>query len=142
MRQLIRISPEHPSLTSWLAQNQQAGVPFDLACTRWDEHRQAEIWSNMDFQVIVYHGHLGEFNPQQLINLVWLSIRRQNGKPVIRWTDLQEIKNQLVGPECELVQLLPAESRKVDMVNQYHLVGWSDPDYSFPFGFKNREVKP
>jgi hypothetical protein len=34
------------------------------------------------------------------------------------WRDLQRIKNQLVGPECEAVELYPAESRKVDTANQ------------------------
>lgn len=37
------------------------------------------------------------------------------------WRDLQRIKNELVGPEREAVELYPAESRVVDTSNEYHL---------------------
>jgi len=36
--------------------------------------------------------------------------------------------------------LYPAESRRVDTSNQYHLWVMKDPMFKFPFGFKERMV--
>lgn len=63
-----------------------------------------------------------------------LSIKRNDRKPVHDWRDLQRIKNELVGPEAEAVELYPAESRLVDAANQYHLWVLVDGGW-FPFGF-------
>lgn len=73
--------------------------------------------------------------------MVHLSIRRLDREPVHDWRDFQEIKNQLVGPECEGVELYPAESRLMDTANQYHLWVFKDPTYRIPFGYAcNRTV--
>jgi hypothetical protein len=69
-----------------------------------------------------------------------LSIRRNDREPIMDWRDLQAIKNQLVGCECEAVQLFPAESRLVDSANQYHLLALADPGARFGFGFMFRAV--
>jgi len=54
--------------------------------------------------------------------IIWhLSIKRNDKEPIMDWRDLQDIKNKLVGPEYEAMQLFPAESRCVDSANQYHL---------------------
>jgi hypothetical protein len=53
---------------------------------------------------------------------------------------LQQIKNQLVGEECEAVELYPSESRLVDTCNVTHLWCVTDPAYCFPFGYEEREV--
>ena len=50
-----------------------------------------------------------------------LSIRRNDRKPSMDWRDMQWIKNQLLGPEIEAVQIFPAESRLMDAANQYYL---------------------
>jgi hypothetical protein len=71
---------------------------------------------------------------------VWLSIHRRNREPCRDWRDLQRIKNQLLGAECEAVELYPAESRLVDTSNEYHLMGSTDPAWRFPFGFQERLV--
>jgi hypothetical protein len=71
---------------------------------------------------------------------VWLSIHRLSREPCRDWRDLQRIKNQLLGEECEAVELYPAESRLVDSANEYHLIGCSDPTWRFPFGFTERLV--
>lgn len=53
--------------------------------------------------------------------IVWhLSIKRNDKEPILDWRDMQDIKNKLIGPEHEMVQLFPAESRLVDSANQYH----------------------
>ncbi len=96
-----------------------------------------EIWLNDVYQVIVSAAPvLSEGWPE----MVWLSIKRIDREPVHDWRDLQEIKNKLVGPECEGVELYPAESRMVDTANQYHLFVLKDPEVRFPFGFGERSV--
>ena len=70
--------------------------------------------------------------------LVWLSIKSRQNDARHDWRDFQRIKNELVGPEAEAVELYPAESRRVDGANQYHL--WCFPHFRFPFGFAERMV--
>jgi len=72
--------------------------------------------------------------------IVCLAIRREDRKPIMDWRDLQWIKNQLLGPEVEMVQLFPAESRLIDTANQYYLYGYLHPGFRFPFGFRERMV--
>lgn len=53
---------------------------------------------------------------------IWhLSIKRRTKSPAHDWRDLQAIKNAIVGPEFEAIELYPASSRVVDTANQYHL---------------------
>jgi hypothetical protein len=56
---------------------------------------------------------------------VHLSIKRFDRGPVRDWRHLQQIKNEVVGPEAEAFEIFPAESRLVDTANQYHL--WAIP---------------
>jgi len=67
-----------------------------------------------------------------------LSIKTRDKAPYHDWRDFQRIKNELVGPEYEAVELYPAESRLMDTSNQYHI--WCFLDFKFPFGYKKREV--
>jgi len=67
-----------------------------------------------------------------------LSIKTRDKAPFHDWRDFQRIKNEIVGPEFEAVELYPAESRLVDTSNQYHL--WCFLDFKFPFGYKHRDV--
>lgn len=67
-----------------------------------------------------------------------LSIKTLDKAPYHDWRDYQRIKNELVGPEYEAVELYPAESRLVDTSNQYHL--WCFLEFKFPFGYKKRDV--
>jgi len=86
----------------------------------------AEIYLNDLYQVRVY---------RDKDELVHLSIKRRDRKEIRDWRELQAIKNAILGPECEAVELYPAESRRVDTANQYHLFGHADPKYRFGFGF-------
>lgn len=66
--------------------------------------------------------------------LVHLSFKTHANKAIRDWREMQRIKNELVGPEIEAVELFPAESRLIDTSNQYHL--WClPPGEKFPFGF-------
>lgn len=67
--------------------------------------------------------------------LIHLSIKRIDRQPVHDWRELQEIKNQIVGPEHEAMELYPAESRVVDTANQFHLWVIAQAGALLPFGF-------
>jgi len=96
---------------------------YDNGCT---------YWRNDLYQVQVReYGETG----------VHINIRRIDGAPCIRdWRHFQQIKNEILGEECEAVELYPAESRKVDTSNKYHLFGYRDPAFRFPLGMWERDV--
>lgn len=110
----------------------------------WEEIEQrirenavaGETWKNDRYQVCVVRG----VHPPGWPEMVHLSIKRVDKDVMRDWRELQEIKNALVGPECEAVELFPAESRLVDSANQYHLWALADPGRRFPFGFGERFV--
>ncbi len=64
-----------------------------------------------------------------------LTIRRRDGGTTIPWLHKQMIKDQLVGEECEAVELFPAQSRMLDLADAYHL--WCNPDTTerLPIGY-------
>lgn len=72
--------------------------------------------------------------------IVHLTITRLDGQPCKNWRHFQQIKNEIVGPEFEAVELFPAESRLVDMDNEYHLWVNGDAAFRFPFGYERRHV--
>ena len=68
-----------------------------------------------------------------------LSIRNNDRSARRDWRDFQRIKNELLGPDWEAVELYPAEERLVDTANQFYLF-CVPPPYRFPFGFQDRLV--
>ena len=66
-----------------------------------------------------------------------LSIRPHEPNRGRLWHEFQQIKNELVGPDNEGVELFPAEDRLVDTADQYHLWIVADPTYRFPFGYSD-----
>jgi hypothetical protein len=84
----------------------------------YDQMKKEVLYKSEHYQVAIdktpSHGFRGM--------ILWhLSIKRNDKEPIMDWRDLQDIKNKLVGPEHEAIQLFPAESRCVDSANQYHL---------------------
>ena len=86
------------------------GVKIDIG----DE----EQWANGVYVV---------YKRQTRPGFIHLSIKRADRQPCRDWRDFQRIKNQLAGPEWEAVELYPAESRLVDMANQFHLWCFEQP---------------
>jgi hypothetical protein len=118
---------------------------FDEAKVRAaiDEELSWPVFKNWLYQVSVRKTPTNferEDGSGVVVNLVHLSIKRIDKKPVRDWRDLQRIKNQLLGEECEAMELFPAESRLVDTANQYHLWGYDDPGLRAPFGFPGPRV--
>jgi hypothetical protein len=72
-------------------------------------------------------------------DVIHLSIKRIDNQPIRSWKDLQTIKNSLTEPEYEGIELFPAESRKVDFANQYHLWIVKDKRFRFPFSFSETD---
>lgn len=77
--------------------------------------------------------------PGEFPDVVWLSIKRFDRRAIHDWRELQRIKNELCGPEFEAVEIYPAESRKVDTSNQFHLWVLSK-GVRLPFGYGSRMV--
>jgi hypothetical protein len=98
-----------------------------------------EYWINDIYQVAV-HRYPADAFPVGL-PMVQLNIRRRDGRPILRdWRHFQRIKNELVGPECEGLEVYPAESRLVDTSNKYHIWCFPDPEMRTPFGWTERDV--
>jgi hypothetical protein len=108
---------------------------LNLGCTQEEAEAQAKYfssitaWRNDEYQVFVRD--VGDY--------LWLSIKRNDKKPIGDWRIKQQIKNMIAGEESEAVELYPAESRLVDTSNQYHLYVLKDKK-KFPFGFRDRLV--
>jgi hypothetical protein len=101
-----------------------------------DVREYVAMYQNSLYTVLLYKPKEVEGWPA----MWWLSIRRNDRKAIHDWRHFQRIKNELVGPEHEAIELYPAESRLVDTSNQYHLWVLRDPKINFPFGFDERAV--
>lgn len=109
----------------FLAECRAAGITDKTTVTdAWHYLQRCENWINDEYHVAIdkqcEHG-FGEIE-------VWhLSIKRHDRETIGDWRIKQEIKNLIVGEECDAFELYPKESRLVDTANQYHL-------YAFPSG--------
>ena len=111
------------------------GLPkeFDKLCLE----RGEVVYLNSRYQVSVTPR---PYKDKSWPDMIELSIKRLDKDAIHDWRDLQRIKNELVGPENEAVELYPAESRLMDTANQYYLFVLADPKARFPFGFQERLV--
>lgn len=126
-----RALPPRPELVEAYAK--RYGKTLDSARTELTAiFAESETWKNDLYQVQVFR------DPDN--KSIALNIRRVDGYPGRNWRHFQQIKNELVGPECEAVELYPAESRLVDTSNKYHLFCCTDPTFRFPFGWQDRDV--
>ena len=98
----------------------------------------SEIYLSDDnkYQVTTFPNTVNGFGTDML----HLSIKRVDREVIHDWRDLQEIKNAFVGPECEAIEVYPAESRLADSANQYHLWCFTNPEVRIPCGFQDRLV--
>lgn len=113
------------------------GLPIEHVRAVYAEGAEFELWKNSRYQVAI------DRSPRQsegFPKLIHLSIKRLDRAPIHDWRDLQRIKNELVGPEHEAIELYPAESRVTDSANQFHLWCFADPNVRLPFGWTTRFV--
>ena len=106
-----------------------------------------ECWFNSRYQVLIYRpdnvkaptdwSRLG--SQEDAPRTIQLSIKSNfNDHYAHDWRDLQRIKNEIISPNSEAVELYPGMSRLVDTSNQYHLwvledegvvpIGWPQGD--------------
>jgi len=124
--------PEEPwepfQETAWLVTAEGATVPVEATGFH-------SVFRNNLYCVLLRH----VFAPEPFGRGVHLSIRRVDRGATRDWRHFQRLKNEILGPEWEAVELFPAESRLVDGANQFHL--WAFARYRFPFGFDIRDVR-
>ncbi|MCP4330913.1 MAG: hypothetical protein GY791_21200 [Alphaproteobacteria bacterium] len=102
------------------------------AKVRWMEG--LEVWVNNLYQV-----NVEEMGDGRVTHLI---IRRLDRQPIHSWPHFQAIKNEILGPECEAVELYPPESHLVDEKDHYHLWGFRRAEDSFGVGFRTgRQVR-
>ena len=96
----------------------------------WMERWAANIkgaWVNQVYSVQVFD-HLSSWGV-----ITHLLVRPHDMQPVHRWSDLQRIKDDLVGVDRVAVEVYPAAKDMVDVANIYHL--WCLPaGFELPFG--------
>jgi hypothetical protein len=115
-----------------------AWTPFEEATFGADYptglEQPSRVFLNSRYQVSAFEGQA----PEPFGRYVHLSIKARDKSARHDWRDMQRIKNEIVGPEHEAVELFPAESRLVDGANQYHLYVFAS--LRLPFGFASRLV--
>lgn len=99
-----------------------------------------KCWKNDMYIVLQYDAVLAKAQSPEFPAMWWLSIKRVDRQPIRDWRELQKIKNMIIGAEHDAVELFPAESRKVDTSNQYHLFVLKDSAIKFPFGYNKRLI--
>jgi hypothetical protein len=111
-----------------------------MASTGKSEKEIIAMCDDMRANDIVRMNAIYQVNIRVRPDMIHLSIKRRDRKPVgsERFRDFQRIKNELVGPNHEAVELYPAEDRLVDTANQYHLWVLATPNERFPFGYADR----
>ena len=65
-----------------------------------------------------------------------MTIKRIDQAQTRSWRDFQRIKNELVDPEWEGIEIFPPESELIDQANQYHL--WVMRPGLIKFGFRGQ----
>jgi len=138
VRAFIRVAPTPGSFTPELMAARY-GVSMEVAERMSEQARSEEMWVNDEFQVSksgVFVPHLGGWPP-----MVHLSIIPLDGRTGHPWAEMQQIKNMLMGPEFEAIEIYPAESRLVDMGVNYHLWVFIEPYFRVPIGWNYRMVK-
>lgn len=117
----------------------EAQIAGAMKATGYTEAQVRDAFARITAEETLWVNHTYQVNRRELGDGgVHLSIKRIDQEPVHDWRDLQRIKNELIGPECEAVELYPAEERRVDTANQYHLWGTADRTFRFGFGFNER----
>lgn len=111
-----------------------AHVPRQMVGILVDSLSGTEIWRNDRYTASVRRS-TNEYGKEN----IWISISNRDQSSRHDWRDFQYIKNDILGPEQEAIEIYPAESRLVDLSNQFHL--WSIKDFKFDFvGFRERMV--
>jgi hypothetical protein len=138
----MTMTPFKPGRSPTAAEIDPLAIKRKLGCTMEQAHQQATTLrkSRKVFVNDIYTVFVRDVDWPGVGPMKHLSIKRNDKEPIHDWRHLQQIKNMLVGPECEGVEIYPAESRLIDEANQYHLWVFTDPEIKIPIGPRNRIV--
>jgi hypothetical protein len=93
----------------------------NYSCLRWDRLKDMP------------HAQIKEFVDAIGDTIIWLAISRHDGMP-ISWSDKQDLKNSVVGPHHEAVELYPNADRDLPWETRDHLWVLKDPKAILPYG--------
>jgi hypothetical protein len=123
-----------------------AGLELGGKLPPWSPFERAEVppgtprepgevcWLNSRFQVHITPRRSQELGPHWHVS--WKNVDRTARHD---WREVQRMKTELLGHDCEAVEVYPAEDRLHDTCNQFHL--WAlPPGARFPFGFLERRL--
>lgn len=136
-------NPEGFARDAYVREVIAAGTPAEYAEVMVDRElarlQRREVWRNSRYQVDLDRDANHGFGKG--VKIAWLSIKRLDREAIgrERFRDFQRIKNELVDPEAEAMEIYPAESRLVDTSNQYHLWVFAPP-HGIPVGWTERLV--
>ena len=136
MKPFVRRYFGEEQLRSFYTRLVRGGLSEKSAKEQVDRLRADIVWGNGEYQVNVEPWPMPEGWPE----MVHLSIKRMDKAPVHDWRVFQQIKNMILSPEHEAVELYPADSRLVDGANQYHLWAFASTEHKWPFGYQERLV--
>lgn len=118
----ITLKPAKEQIADYMVMH---GLSRKQAKRFYTEMVHDEIYVNDVYQVNI-HRNTPNHAFGDDVQIDHLSIKRRDKEVIHDWRDLQEIKNLLMGPEREAIEIYPRESRRVDTANQYHL--WVMPE--------------
>jgi hypothetical protein len=106
--------------TKFLAGPSPVGkVPGAIAC-----------WHNSRYVVLQCHPQATEWG-----DVTRLMVRRNDNNPTVPWSDLQRVKNEIMGEDRVAIQVHPPVDELVDDAHIFHL--WVLPEgFCLPFGLK------
>lgn len=133
---LIPMTPEHREGLIDDALRADPTMTRERAAAVIDDLDNDVIARNSRYQVNIRGVSAGPFG-----RIIHLSIKRLDkerpGRE--RYREFMRIKDELIGPQFEAVEIYPARSDEVDTANQYHLWVFHS-DYRLPFGWHGRRL--
>ncbi len=82
-------------------------------------------------------GEDGKPRPMDIAHLTIMRVDKSTKE--ISWIDKQKIKNEILGPEFEAVEIFPAERRRLKEIKSYHCYMWAfEGGSTIPVGLEPR----
>jgi hypothetical protein len=128
-----RLSIEGPTTEDDIRHMMALGrFSWEDALRALDEVRRREIFANSQYKVIRNKVPA----TAECTALIHFWIYRIDGRPVgsERYDDFMRIRDELVGPDHEAVEIYPRRSNEVNTGHAYHLWVLADAEHRFPLG--------
>ena len=135
---LIPMTPEHREALIDDALHADPSLTREQAAAVIDDLDNDVIAKNSRYQVNIR----GLTAKPPFGRIVHLSIKRLDKERVgrERYRDFMRIRDELIGPQFEAVEIYPPRSDEVDTANQYHLWVFLDRDFRLPFGWHGQRL--